>query len=218
MQNFERAGGYAAIIQGLLLAVLFAMFVIVLPQQGFIPTDFGNYSKIVPVLGSFAVVNVIAVARSFVLLVIILALYERMRAGAPNAIRLAAAGAGLASTLLLAQGMLGITGWPILLQNPSAAPTAAVAFQAVSQSLLTASLLAEGIALALVGRAAMVTGSLSTPLSSVILFTGMVIALIFIVGFLIIPGLVLYTVTSLWLGFALLKPSPFQREASAAKA
>lgn len=218
MQNIQRIGGYAALFQGLLLLVLFAMFVVVLPSQGFLLRDFGDFSKVIPVMPSFNIVNAIAVLRSFVFLLIILAVRERIQTGAPNRMRLAVIGASIASTLLLAQGMMGIVGWPILIQNPSVAPTAGLALQAVSWSLINSAFIAEGWTSMLFGWAALTSRTLSAPLSIIVMLSGALGLFAPAVGVLVIAGIVLFIVWSVWLGIALLQGAPVPSAAGVATA
>ncbi len=219
MQNMQRIGAYAALIQGLLILIAMAMFGVVLPSQGFlVQTDFGNFAKVVPVIPSFTVINVVAVLRSFVFLLVILAVRERIQSAAPNRMRLAVIGASIASTLLLAQGMMNFIGWPVLLQNPSAASTAGLAFQAVSQSLIDSALFAEGWVSLLFGWAALTSKTLSAPLSIIVMLSGVLALFVPVFGILLLPAIVLWIVWNFWLGIALLQGVPVPSAAGVAKA
>ena len=218
MQISQRLGAYAVLMEGLLIAIVMVMFGVVLPSQGFVPTDFTNFAKVAPIIPSFNVVNVIVVLRSIVFPVVVLALRDRMAAAAPDLGRVAVIGAGIASALLLAQGMLNLMGWPVLLQNPSAAPTAGVAVQAVSQSLIDGSQFAEGWVAVLVGWAALSSKSFSAPLSSVILLSGVLSILAPFIAIALPVAIVLWVVWHFWLGIALLHSGSVRSVAGVAKA
>jgi hypothetical protein len=126
MQPIQRAGGYAALVQGLLIVVVAVLFAVVLPGRGFSATDdVSDWSKLVPVMPIFGVVNAVAIVRSITFLVVILGVADVLQNTAPARTRLAIVSACIGSTLFLAQGMLGFSAWPILLQNPPRHPSPA---------------------------------------------------------------------------------------------
>jgi hypothetical protein len=194
MQPIQRIGGYAALIQAVLLIVLTVMFGVVLPSQGFLPNDFGDFSKVVPVMSTFNIVNLVAVLRSFVFLLIVLGVRERTQTGSLARMPLAMIGAVVASTLLLAQGMMGLLGWPILLQHPSDAPTAGLALQAVSQSLISGATVAEGWTVLLFGWAAWTSKTLPAPLSSLVMASGVLALLEPVIGIALLPAIALFII------------------------
>ena len=217
-QEMQRMGAYAALMEGLLLVVGMAMFAVVLPSQGFLPSDFTDFSKVAPIIPSFNVINVIAVLRSVVFLTVILAVSDRIQAVAPNRMRLAVFGASVVSTLLLAQGMLNIIGWPILLQNPSAATTAGVAFQAVSQSLIDSAQFVEGWVALLFGWAALASKTFSAPFSIIVMLSGVLALLVPLSGIVVVFAIPLWIIWNFWLGIVLLRGAPLRNTTSTAEA
>ena len=216
MHSLQRAGGYAALVQGLLIVVVAALFAVVLPGRGFSATDdLGNWAKLVPVMPVFGVVNAVAILRSVAYVVVILGAGALLQDGAPARARVAVASACIGSTLFLAQGMLGVSAWPILLRDPAAAPVAGAAVQAISQSLVGAALFAQGWVVVLIGWAGLSTRKLSLPLSAVMVVAGALCILAFLAGTILLAAMVLTLLWTVWLGAELLRAEPTPRAAVA---
>lgn len=214
MGAIQRAAGYAALVQGVLMLIVAGMFAVVLPARGFsTASDFTNWSKLVPVMSTYNVVNVVAVLRSVVFLAVILGAIEWIQPGAPSLARLAATGACAGSALFLAQGMLGIVAWPILRHTPQDAQTAGTAIQALSQSLVTAGIFAQGWVILLIGWAGWSGRRLSRPLSGVMILAGVLGVASFIAAALVMAAMALTIVWTVWLGIALLRSASTGAEA-----
>ena len=206
MRTIQRAAGYAALIQGVLLLIVAVLFAVILPARGFsTASDFTVWSKLVPVMSTYNVVNALAVLRSVVFLAVILGAVEWVQAGAPSLARLSAMGACVGSALFLAQGMLGIVAWPILRQMPQEAQTAGTAIQALSQSLATAGIFAEGWVVLLIGWVAWSGQRFSRPLSGVMILAGVLGVASFLATALVMAAMALTIVWTFWLGITLVR-------------
>src|SRR6266852_9930155 len=146
MNNMQKVGGYAAVIQGLgFVALLLIILGFELPQ-GLGPG--ASAAKEIAVAASsptpFLALNLIVVLFGITITVNSLALYERLQAGAPNRMRLAILAAAIASALFLANGITSFTAFPPIVTMPvaAAAVSAFQAVNAVTQGLLLAAIFA----------------------------------------------------------------------------
>jgi hypothetical protein len=136
-----------------------------------------------------------------------MALAERLQAGAPHRMRYAVAAAFVASTLFLANSMLGIVGGQILAQVTDAGliGPANVAFTAVSQGVLGGAIFAASVSAILWAGSGLSTRGLPATLCYVVLLAGAVgIIQLFVVP-LVLVLFVLNVIWSLWLGSVLLR-------------
>lgn len=203
--NIQRLGGSAALTQTLLLIVVMSMFGFVLPRQGFTPDQFTDFTKVVPIIPSFDVVNSVAIVRGFDFVLLALALFQRSAALAPHRMLLVLVGAGMTATLLCAQGMIGLAGWAALLQHPDTQAVAGAAVQAVSQSLIDAAFVTQGVVAILVGWASAETRTLPAALAWLIIAGGVLILIIPAVSMALVPAMVAWLAWTAWLGIELVR-------------
>jgi hypothetical protein len=143
---------------------------------------------------------------SLTIIPIVLAVYDRIQAGAPNRSRIAVISATVASALFLAQALVGIVGGgQVIPANLSAGPAPSIALSAVTQGLLAAAVFAAGWSVVFWSWAALSTGALPKPLSYVVLLSGIlsIVNFAFPLGGLV--GDILVLVWSFWLGAVLLR-------------
>lgn len=202
MKNLQSAGGVAALIQAVGFLAILAIFLVVLPSQGFaVPTDFTNPTKVAAAAPVLGLLNWVTVLFSLTIVVVILAIYERLQARAPNRLRLAVAAAVVASGLFLATSMVGIVGGPLLAQDPAAG----AALSALNQGLLNAAIFAAGWSSLLWGWAVSTEGDLPRPLGYLALLNGVIAILNFVVPPFQLLGRVVGLIWTAWLGIALLR-------------
>lgn len=202
MKNLQSVGGVAALIQALGFLAILAIFLVILPSQGFtLPTDLSNPTKVAAAAPTLGLLNWVTVLFSLTIVVVILALYERLQARAPNRLRLAVAAAVVASGLFLATSMVGIVGGPLLAQNPAAGAT----LGALNQGLLDAARFAAGWSALLWGWAVVTEGGLPRALGYWMLLNGVIAILVFAVPPFQLVGLAVGLIWSVWLGIALLR-------------
>lgn len=216
MEDTRRIGAFAAFA---LAAAPVALFLAILASgaAGVEPGD-DPASQLAaaiknPVLfGSFGASSVILGAS---LIVLALALHERLRGAAPFAVRIGTAAGVIGGALFITQGLGPLLGPAQLAtidaQNHEAAVAAFAAFGLVGNLLFTAGSVMFG-ALALIDS---VVGARARLLSRPLSYVGMLLGIAWIVSAtgvsvgplgLVIPVLVL--VWSVWLGIALLRSEP----------
>ncbi len=213
MKGFQKVGGYAAVIQGLgFVALLLVIFGFELPQ-GLGPG--ADPAKVVAVEASsptpFYFLNLLLMLFGITLILLVLALRDRMQDGAPHRMRLAVIAASICSALFLANGVMSFTGYPpiVALPDTAAAVSAQRSLNAVTNGLLLAGIFAAGWSNLMWGWAALSTKALPTWLIYLTLLAGVVAVLTFVVPILGLVGPVLNVVWSLWLGYVLLRePAP----------
>src|ERR1700674_5420865 len=101
MHGFQKLGGIIALIQAISFVLLRLVFGVVLPGQGLPIIGLNDPSKVLPVIGtgSFALLNAITVADAVMVILVVLAVYERLESRSPAVLRLAVISAGMASAL-----------------------------------------------------------------------------------------------------------------------
>jgi hypothetical protein len=203
MKGFQKIGGCAAVIQGLaFVALLLIIFGFEIPQ-GLGPG--ADTAKEIAVAASsptpFLITNLLVMLFSITIILITLALRERMQDGAPNQMRLARLAASISSALFLANGVVSFTGYPPIVALPDTAAVSAYrGLSAVTNGLLLAAIFAAGLNLRLIGWAALSTKGLPALLSYLLVLAGVVAVLSFVVSIFGLVGPVLNVVFSLWLG------------------
>jgi hypothetical protein len=209
MSNFQKIGGYAAVIQGLgFVALLLFIFGFELPQ-GFGPN--ADPAKVVAVAASsqttFQALNLLVMLFGITVILVVLALRDRMKDGAPHRMRLAVVASSIAGALFVANGVVSFTGFPpiVTLPDTAAAASAYRVLNAVTNGLLVAAIFAAGWAQLMWSWAALSTKALPTWLVYLSLLSGVVAVLTFIVSIFGLLGPVINVVWSLWLGSVLLR-------------
>jgi|SRR5579859_414950 len=209
MKGSQRIGAYAALLQGILFVVLLILFAVVLPGQGVtsfsqLGTDAAKAATVAPIL---AVISLIVLFDSASVILVTLALYDRMQAGAPTRMRYAVAGATIASALFLGQAMLGIVGGRLLggVTDASLIGPANLAFGLISQSLLSAAVFAAAVSSLVWAWAALATKNFSAALSYVVILGGVAAIVSIFVPALQLVEFVLNAIWSLWLGYVLMR-------------
>ena len=209
MKGSQRIGAYAALVQGILFIVLLILFAVVLPGQGVtslsqIGTDAAKAAAVAPIL---AVISLIVLYDSASVLLVVLALYDRMQAGAPTRMRYAVAGSTIASALFLGQAMLGIVGGRMLggVTDASLIGPANLAFGLISQSLLSAAVFAASVSSLIWAWAALATKNLPSTLSYVVLLGGVAGIVAIFVDPVQLVQFALLAIWSLWLGYVLMR-------------
>jgi len=214
--KLQKLGGYASILSILVVAVALGFAALTFPRLG-LPL-FSNTAvdplKVMAAYESspitFRAMQPFGVLIAIALILVALALQERMRTKAPEFMRLAVIAASIAFALLLANAVGGSGMQSIASKKDVSAYTS---FTLVQSGLSSAAFSAWGWALLLMGWAAIRTGALPRALGYICLVCG----ILFAIGFAMpnIPGaagLVLLLVTGLlnllgaiWLGVVLIR-------------
>ncbi len=223
MKDFQKVGGVGAFLQAAFFVMLFVYIFVVLPSQGLAgPTALNDPAKALPFAANspiLSLVNLIFVPLVIGIILVVLALYERLQAGSPGVVRIATAAGLVATALFLARAMIGFIAPPQLAQlyahNPAEAGAAYLALSLVIGGLNNAAIFAVGSFQLLVSWAALRTGGLSKPLSYLGLLTGVVGILAFTIPLGGLIGAAITLVWSLWLGVVLLRAQPIKQEAIA---
>ena len=212
--KLQKIGGYASIVNGLLTLLLLMILILIFPRLGLVePSDW-----IDPVKGINACIKSPAtfflwdldfILWGITLVLMALALRERMETESPNLMRLVVIGASISATLCLSYGLIGIVGFPPIVSAKDI--SAFRAMFGVTFGLSIAGDHASGWALLLSGCAALKTGKLSRLLAYLLILTGIVWILEFfscghsIYGPLVAVGLLVTFVSEVWLGIVLLQ-------------
>lgn len=207
--KLQKIGAYASIVQAFLSAFLLWILIVVLPRLGLVrPSDYNDPLKDIAARSAspitFLLLNLDYVLLSIALILIVLALRERMQADAPNLMRIAAIGASIFSALVLAWGVIGIVSMPSIVSVKDVSAVRAVL--GVYLGLGAAGYHAIGWAFLLCGWAALKTGRLPRILSYLLVLVGIFSILMFAggppFGFVV---LLLGIAWGLWLGVVLLR-------------
>jgi hypothetical protein len=206
MSAMQKWGGYAALVTGVLfVAILVVQFAILAPL-GYTGPDTPPDKVLALVAANstapFLILNLISVGFSITLVLGALALRERMRAGAPNRMRIAVIAASIGSALFLANGITAFDGFPPIVAAKDVEAYAIL--NAVTSGLASAAIFAYGWTAVLWGWAGLTTKGLPTFLNYVLLVAGVVAILAFLVPILGLLGVVVNVVWAFWLGYVLL--------------
>ena len=147
--------------------------------------------------------NLESILLSIALILIALALRERMQAGVPNLMRIVVIGVSIACVLWLASALIDITGSPSIASAQDVSARRAVI--AIYFGLIFAGDHALGWVLLLIGGAALKTRGLPQILSYLLILSGILGILEFAVQPLMFVGLILGIIWGVWLGVELLR-------------
>lgn len=198
----QRIGGISVIAAGLGDIAILLLLLIVLPGMGFhVPDDFNNSTQTAAFASTLSLLSWIDILFGLVSVPTMLGLYERMRSGGTNRMRLALAGGVAASSLFLAAGIVGLTSGILGTQNSLAVPV----INALTQGLEDAGIFAIGTAFLLSGWAALTTQSVPRLLSYLMMLAGVLAMLFFLSPLVSLLETAAYIVTTLWLGATLLR-------------
>lgn len=209
MKSMQKVGGIAALLQALAFVALLVLILAVLPSLGIAnPDDFFDPAKAIPAVTSApaAVLNLLQMFFSLSIVVVTLALRERLQAGAPSRMRMAVVAASIASALFLSTGILHFVGagelGTIASRDQAAAANVYLAVNTVTDGLIAGAIFAAGWSFLLIGWAGL-KGGLPKLLSYILMLGGVLAVL----GFLVPPfglfGPVVNIVWSVWLGLVL---------------
>ena len=207
--KLQKIGGFGSIGSAFLLAVFLVFLLLVFPRLGLVePSDWYD-----PVRGldagsasptTFFLFNLVVILWSIALILVVLALRERMQASAPNLMRIAVIAVSITCALWLAAGLIVIVGISSIVsaQDASAFRVMMVMYFGLS----TAGDFALGWALLLIGWAALKTKGLPRILSCFSVLIGVVLIINFVVHHpLMMVSMLLSIVFFLWLGIVLLR-------------
>ena len=212
MKSLQKIGGIAALTQGILFIVFPVFLFAILPSQGLEATTGPNVladpAKVLPVAAKSPIVSIFSlldVPVAVCLLLITLALHERLQSDSPMMIRIAT-GSGLVGTVLfLAVGMGRFASVSQLsalyLQDQTSVATAYLAAGTVVEGLNNAAVFAYGWWVLLASWASLKTGRLP----KLLCYLGLLLGLTGIITFLFPVPPMLGIIWFLWLGAVLLR-------------
>ena len=115
--KLQKVGGSGSIGTAILLVIALVIMLFVFPHLGLVgPSDWFdpvkglNAASTSPI--TFFLFNLVNILWSIAVILIVLALRERMQASAPNLMRIALIGVSIACALWLSGGLIGIVGMP----------------------------------------------------------------------------------------------------------
>ena len=212
MKGLQKIGGIAAILQGILF-IIFPLFLFaILPSLGLAattgPNALADPAQVLPAASQSPLVSIFGlldVPVAVCLMLVVLALHERLQAESPSLIWIAT-GAGLVGTVLfLAVGMGRFASVAQLSalypQDPAGVATAYLAAGTVVEALNNAAVFAYGCWVLLASWASLQTGRLPKLLG----YLGLLLGLTGIITFLFPVPPVLGILWFLWLGAVLLR-------------
>jgi hypothetical protein len=211
MKNLQKIGGIAALVQGILFIVFPLFLFVILPSQGLQATTGPNFladpAIVLTAASTTALVSIFGlldVPIAVSLILIVLALHERLQADSPMMMRIAA-GAGLVGTVLfLAVGMVRFTSisqLAALYSHDQAGVAAAyLAADTIVEGLNNAAVFAFGWWVLLASWAGLQTGGLPKLLCSLGLLLGVSGIITFVLPVPPVLGIVWFP----WLGAVLL--------------
>lgn len=217
MKDVQKFGGIGALLQAGFFAALLVLDLFVLPG----PSTLNEPAKALPFAATsplLSILSLIYIPLFFGIILVALALYDRLQADSPGLVRFATVAGLIGAVLFVARGMIGFTGLAQLtheyVQNPAGAGGAYLALRFVVSGLNVAAVFAVGWTILLASWAALQTGKLSRALNYVGLLAGAVGILSSVIpyGGLIGSGITL--VWSVWLAVMLLVPQLERREAA----
>jgi hypothetical protein len=219
--KLQKLGGYASIFSIILLGIEIGLAVLILPRLG-LPLFSNTAIDPLKIMAAYesspstvSVLRPIPALIAIALVLVALALQERMRVQSPNIMRIAVIAASVAFALLLANTIGGTTGMLTIASSKDI--SAYRAFTSVQNGLQTAGLTSWGLALFLMGWASIKTGALPRILGYLCLVCGiggiMVTFMPNMPNVVGLIGLLLNIVGAAWLGIELIRkpePSPAQ--------
>lgn len=199
----QRVGAIAALGQAAVFVALLVFNLVVLPSQGFVTPASLSDPKALAIAPSLAAASLFVASDAVWIVLIAVALYLRLRGGAPALATLGAIAAVAAATLFLAVGMIGLGVTQLAaLSDRTAAAHAFIALDVARSGLLDAARFAVGAWGVAIGVAALRSTALPRGLGYLAIVWGTTFVPAFILPPLALVGLVLALV---WLvGFAIL--------------
>jgi hypothetical protein len=213
MKGLQKAGGIGALVHGLIWPTTLLYFFVVLPAYGFIgPYDLNNPAKVLSVVPNAPILSLFNASDAllaFTLLLVVLALHDRLHAGSSGLVRIATTSGLLATLLFFASGMVRFIAVSELASiyphNQTGAAAAYLAANAILSGLISAATFTYGGWALLASWAALRTGGLPRGLNYLGLLLGgasILLSFIYAVGAL---ATVVAVVWALWLGLVLLR-------------
>jgi hypothetical protein len=205
--KLQKVGGVASLANGILAVAIVFIVMVVCPRLGHI-----QIFDLDPVRGiaawsaspmTFLSTDIDVLLWGIAPFLVVLALRERMQASAPILTQIALIAISIASGLWLVGGIAPQVFRPFLISTGDA--SAYRATMILMQGLACSADHAGGWSLLLIGWAALKTTALSRILACLIALTGLLFILEFLVGVLAALGMILFTITSFWLGITLLR-------------
>ncbi len=206
--KLQKIGGVASIGFACLCAIFLVFHLVVFPRLGLVgSSDWIDPVKINAAWNTspitFVLFNFVPILFSIALILIALALRERMQAGVPNLMQIVFIGVSIACALLLAAAIIEITVSPTIASAQNLSTRRAVT--AMYLGLIFAGDHAMGWVLLLIGWAALKTRGLPRILSYLTMLYGIVLALEFAVHPFMDVGVILGIIWGVWLGVVLLR-------------
>jgi hypothetical protein len=224
MKSFQKTGGVAALAMAATWVVGFAVFLAVLTPAGYFDEGVAPVKKVAILADNQAMAS-LGYLVPFVLwgilqVVLALALYQRLEAGAPALAQTAAAIGLLWAGLVIASGLVGNVGLAAVVdlhgRDPAQAGSAWVAIETVQLGLGGGNEIAGGVWVLLIGWAALRARELPRALSYLGVVAGAagvftVLPVLEVLGAVEALGLVFglgLIVWFVWLGIVMLRTSP----------
>ena len=206
--KLQKIGGVASIGFACLCAIFLVFYFLVFPRLGLVgSSDWIDPVKINAAWSTspitFVLLNLEPILFSIALILIALALRERMQAGVPNLMQIVVIGVSIACALLLASALIEITTSPTIASAQNLSTRRAVT--AMYFGLIFAGDHALGWVLLLIGWAALKTKELPRILSYLLMLYGIIAILEFAVHPFMNVGLILGIICGVWLGVVLLR-------------
>jgi hypothetical protein len=206
--KLQKIGEVGSIGIAFLCAICLVSLLLVFPRLGLVgPSDWIDPVKGIAAWSAspitFFLFNLVYILWSIALILIVLALRERMQASAPNLMRIAVIGVSISCALWLAAGLIDIVGNPSIVSAKDVS-----AYRAVTGVYLGLSIAGDhavGWVLLLIGWAALKTKGLPRILSYLSVLVGIIMILEFAVQPLMLVSLFFGIVWGLWLGVVLLR-------------
>lgn len=219
MNNLQRWGGWAAIIESITYIIGFAMvFTLLAPLMGELnPAEYVAFlteNRVLMVVWH----QIIYVLNGIFLVVLVLALHERLKTGAPGLSQTAAIFGYIWAGLILASGMMIITNIETIVSmaasNPADAETAFTIFSSIEGGIGGSVEVVGGVWILLASWAALRVGALTKPLNILGLIIG-VAGIVTVAPALYEAGSVFglgFIVWFAWAGVVMLRQAPKQNE------
>ena len=218
MNDLQKMGGVAALVEAATFVVGFGLFLAMLIPAGFFARDIGP-SQIVALLADNQAITHIGylllhVVHGIFLVVLALALYERLKAGSPATVQTATAFGVIWAGLEIATGMVSSFGLRTIVdlygKDPAQAEAAWLVLEFLQNGLGPKNLIPGGLWILAISWAALRTGKLPAALN----YLGLVIGVLGILaavpplvmlGAFVWLGLIVWWV---WVGIIMLRGSP----------
>lgn len=218
MNNLQKMGGVSALIMAATFVVGFAVFLGVLTSAGYFDTDVEAAQKVAILADNQAIAS-ISYLTAFVvfgifLVVLALALYERLKAGAPALAQTATAFGLIWAGLVIASGMVANVGIGTVVDlygnDPAQAGSIWLAIESVQLGLGGGNEIAGGLWVLLISWAALRAGELPRALNYLGVVIGVsglltVVPALEVLGLVFGLGLIVWLV---WLGIVMLRSGP----------